>query len=184
MFTLALLSLGGLLQVLGVGFTAWGVHKVRDHFGMSQPSRLRRWVTKSTQQVLRAKRNLFRQPTPRVKIAESSAVIATSEMKGKARITFAPLDRAAPIENQIGLLDGWLRSILDIQFTHLDASSAADQQLHSEIEVAKQEQRNDLQSVDQSFKDLATGGLRLQSWSVYLIILGTILLTTGSALAV
>ncbi len=175
------LSLGGLLQVVGVGLTAWDVHKVRAHFGMSQPSQLMRRVS---QLGLWARRNLLRQPTPQVNVAVKGAIASGSAMNGDLRADYAPLDRSLPIPRQIELLDGWVRDLLNRQYMHLDNLRLADAELRSALEATRQTHQTDIDNVRQSYRDLATGGLRLRSWSVFLIIAGTIFLTIGGALAV
>ncbi len=103
-------------------------------------------------------------------------------MNAKATISFPPLDRTASTETQIGLLDGWVRNVLATLYGHVETLELADAQLKSDLEAAAEAQRASLDEVNEDFTQLATGTLRLRSWSVYLIILGTIALTIGGAL--
>lgn len=176
----ALLISGGALQIAGISFAAFGIHKLRKNW-TNLPGLLGRskeLVTETHHAMGNFLRRVFNRHQPTVPAYLSATASAVVTVSGTATVTASP--RPEPVNDQLEWFAGRIRDLaLEVQNLQADLLNSNHRQ-----EEADKQTRAEYVRIEQDFRsnltNLAAGGLQIQTWGVFLLIVGTALTTWGS----
>jgi len=185
------IGVGGVLQVIGIFATAVQVAAIRGEFGAARTGGTA-WRL-GMQALWRdlTKRLRTTSPPPAPPPARSpvdGAAAVDSLVAGSSRQAAANPEHE--VQRQLNDIDRLLQYMVDRLNRELpeirDEYRNAEQRLRSELDGLRAtvtQATSDVERTRSKLQSLATGGLRLQGWSVGFIIVGTLLVTAGAFLA-
>jgi hypothetical protein len=183
-------TLGGICELIGVGFVAWDLMGLARYRGILKQvaARFRAWRTK----VVVAVRRLLRRPAPSVAVHAGTAAV-TAKAAGTAAGRAFPGRFVAqpdePLEDQVVALAGLMNRLRD---EVIKEPQERDQAISAEREARRKELRAEAERLQRlvaearqevkGLQEVTTGNLRLRAEGLYWLVAG-IVFTTWSELS-
>jgi hypothetical protein len=184
---IALCITGGLLQVVGVSFTALRIRWIRLSFARPETPGFARWMRRGLNQarrriVSRARKMIGRSGEPVTRQATAAVSTATA-VSATLRIVYGPLDQTLPVDERLRIVDQRLRETAERLDQAIDALRNDQRQLNRHVADSHRETHDRIGQAEEVLARFATGDLRLSAWSVALILLGTGSLVASTVIA-
>jgi len=184
---IALAAGGGLITCSGVVLAALQIHWVRTLFNRPETPGFRRWLVRRATQTSGRVRTfvntkVLRQPGPQVTLPAAAAVVAVAALNATVSAKYGKLDSSLTPDEKIDMLDDRLRETVDRFEQNFTTVRNDHRQLDNRITNSQRATSDRVDQVQETVVRNATGTLRLSTWSVGLILLGTALLTLAACL--
>lgn len=168
--------LGTAIQLFGLLYAAIGVNNTRESYGLPPLKLVALWrasVQWLKVHVLRQRRNITAHP------AGIGSVAAVGKASGHASLLYAPLDRTAPTEDQVAVVDANVRRV-QAEVERVEARQAADRERLDKAEERINEVANDLRrDTDEKLRKQATEALSQEAKGLAIAALGTFIAAFG-----
>lgn len=175
---------GWALQVAALSIAAYGITETRKQWAPDRPGT----VTKVRGSLRRMRETLLvrlhvRRPTDTLLAVDDARHDHWAAQAGMARVTYPAPPEDATVEDRLAVLEQRIQQLAQRDNELTNSLAEKDRETSEAIAAERAARDGDVARLDQGMRDLAAGGLRLEAFALFLLVVGITLGTVPEGLA-